>query len=1011
MKLFACFISMFLLVETVIAQPINRPTNGVQDERATMYKLEHVNVYYGTSGVLKMDATVIVKKGLIVAIADNASVKMLNTSEYASAQILDCKGLYMYPSFIDLYSDYGISKLARIDKTGPGEQNLSKKKGAYYWNQAIHPETDASLIFSQDNTQASSNRAFGYGMALVHQTDGIARGTSCLVNYADNGDQLTLLKSNVSACFSFSKGSSSQDYPSSLMGSIALLRQLYYDGQTGLQEKNLSVEAYQRSSKLPVLFQSEDPLNVLRAYQLSKEFNQVFWIKSNGTDFKHLKDYVGNNLHLIVPINFPKAIVANNPLDAQHVSWAEMKTWECAPYNPRYLSENKVDFVLTAAGCKSADEFFKNLRKAVHYGLEEKAALEALTIKPARWLGIQKEYGSIEIGKHANFILCNGPLFDDKTILIQNWIEGIPYILKDNYATDLRGEYSLKLASMDFPFHLVCKGALNDYEWSLVNEKESKNKLKVNVVVNRQQVRINFNYPTKYLLNDVPLKDSLIDLQLIGNITSIGMEGVYLNPSKNNLEDWTATIDKQNDSAVVKKSTKKYDLPVLRYPFNAYGNIQQPKSENFVFRNANIVTNTTAGNIQGDLWIKDGKIFKIGTHLMVPDSVLQADFGGMYISPGIIDEHSHIAASGDVNEGTQSVTSEVRLGDVINSDDINIYRQLSGGVTTSHILHGSANPIGGQTQLIKLRWGASPEEMKFKNAPGFIKFALGENVKQANWGENAVTRFPQTRMGVEQVLMDAFSRAATYKQKKAKALPGTFHTDLELEALVEIMEQKRFITCHSYVQSEINMLMHVADTFGFKVNTFTHILEGYKVADKMAKHGVSGASTFSDWWAYKFEVMEAIPQNASLMSRWNIPVGINSDDAEMGRRLNQEAAKSVKYGGMSEVDAFKMCTLNPAKMLHVDQYVGTLAEGKDADFVVWTATPLSVYAVVTATYIDGKCYYSLQDANQKSEFLKQDKQRLWQLMQDAKTAGEPTTNASPSGESTYYSCGGQEENH
>jgi imidazolonepropionase-like amidohydrolase len=1012
MKFSAIILSFCFSISTLYSQSITRPVNGVHDDRTNTYRLEHVNVVYGTDGIVKTDAIVIIKKGIIVVIADSKSIASLNSKDYADAQVVDCKGLYMYPSFIDLYSDYGVAKLAKTEKSGAGEQYLSKKKGAYYWNQAIHPETDASVLFSQDNAQASNYRTFGFGMALVHQTDGIARGTSSLVNFTDNGDQLSLLRANITSCLSFSKGLSSQDYPSSLMGSIALLRQLYYDGQTGLPERNLSVEAYQKNFKSPVLFQAEDPLNVLRAHQLSKEFNQTFWIKTNGNDFKHLKDYVGNNLHLIVPINFPKALASNNPLDAQHVSWTDLKSWECAPFNPRYLAENNIDFVITANGCKSADEFLKNLRKAVHSGWSEKSALAALTIKPASYLGIQKEYGSIEIGKHANFILCNGPLFEDKTLLIQNWIEGAPYVLKDNYAQDLRGTYAMNTEGLNFPFQLICKGNLNDYEWSLVNTKDNtKNKLKVNVSVNRQQVRISFNYPKKYFLNEVPQKDSLVELHLIGEITAAGMEGVYLSPLDANLKPWKAIITKTTDSSSIKKSDKIVELPELRYPFNPYGNVSLPKPVNFVFRNATICTNTQQGNIKADLWIRNGKIYKIGTNLTCPDSVKSEDFGGMFISPGIIDEHSHIAANGDVNEGTQSVTSEVRLGDVINSDDINIYRQLSGGVTSSHILHGSANPIGGQTQLIKLRWGMSPEEMKFRGAPGFIKFALGENVKQANWGENAVTRFPQTRMGVEQVLLDAFSRAKEYDLQKSKTIPAKFHKDLELEALVEIMHSQRFITCHSYVQSEINMLMHVADSFGFKVNTFTHILEGYKVADKMARHGVSGASTFSDWWAYKFEVMEAIPQNASLMSRWNIPVGINSDDAEMGRRLNQEAAKSVKYGGMNEMDAIKMCTLNPAKMLHVDAFVGSLAEGKDADFVVWTAAPLSVYAVATATYVDGICYYSLQDANQKSEFIKQDKQRLWHLMQDAKTAGEAVTNASASGENTYYSCGGEEDNH
>ncbi|MFM2049091.1 MAG: hypothetical protein RI955_1639, partial [Bacteroidota bacterium] len=376
--------------------------------------------------------------------------------------------------------------------------------------------------------------------------------------------------------------------------------------------------------------------------------------------------------------------------------------------------------------------------------------------------------------------------------------------------------------------------------------------------------------------------------------------------------------------------------------------------------------------------------------------------------------HSHIAINGGVNEGTQSVTSEVRIGDVVSSEDINIYRQLSGGVTSAHLLHGSANAIGGQTQLIKLRWGKSPEEMKFANAPGFIKFALGENVKQANWGDNSITRFPQTRMGVEQVYMNAFTRAQEYERQIADCKlqiansktqnQKTFRRDLELDALVEILHSKRFITCHSYQQSEINMLMHVADSFHFKVNTFTHILEGYKVADKMKAHGISGASTFSDWWAYKFEVMEAIPYNAALMTKVGLNVAVNSDDAEMGRRLNHEAAKSIKYGDLSETQAMKLCTMNPAKMLHVEKYVGSIAVGKDADVVLWSAHPLSVYAVVEKTFVDGICYYDKQQDEQKRAFIQHERARLIAKMLQAKKDGESAQPATQAVESEY-SCG------
>jgi hypothetical protein len=299
--------------------------------------------------------------------------------------------------------------------------------------------------------------------------------------------------------------------------------------------------------------------------------------------------------------------------------------------------------------------------------------------------------------------------------------------------------------------------------------------------------------------------------------------------------------------------------------------------------------------------------------------------------------------------------------------------------------------------------------MKVENADGFIKFALGENVKQSNWGDFERIRFPQTRMGVEQVFYDAFYRARAYQkaweiynnlsnsEKKNTLVP---REDLELNALVEILNSERFITCHSYVQSEINMLMHVADSMGFTVNTFTHILEGYKVANKMKEHG-AGGSTFSDWWAYKFEVNEAIPYNATLLNNAGIVTAINSDDAEMGRRLNQEAAKSVKYGGTSEEDAWKMVTLNPAKLLHLDNRMGSIKIGKDADIVLWTDNPLSVYAKVIQTYVDGKLMFDIEIDKQLQKRDRQERMRIIKLMSEDKT-GEEKTKAKPTKEKLYH---------
>jgi imidazolonepropionase-like amidohydrolase len=380
------------------------------------------------------------------------------------------------------------------------------------------------------------------------------------------------------------------------------------------------------------------------------------------------------------------------------------------------------------------------------------------------------------------------------------------------------------------------------------------------------------------------------------------------------------------------------------------------------------------------------------------------DGTGKHVTPGIIDEHSHIAAA-SINEGGQSVTSEVRIADNLNPDDVNIYRQLSGGVTTTHILHGSANTIGGQTQLIKMRWGANDEDLKFRNWTGQIKFALGENVKRSpsqvgNSSNN--NRYPDTRMGVEQVLADAFTRAKDYerswkdyeanKGKKGAVAP---RRDLELDALVEILNNKRYITCHSYVQSEITGAMRVAEQMGYRINTLTHILEGYKVADKMKEHGAN-ASTFSDWWNYKMEVQDAIPYNAAIMHRVGLNVAINSDDAEMARRLNQEAAKIVKYGGVSEEDALKMVTLNPAKMLHVEDRVGSLKGGKDGDVVVWSDHPLSIYAKPLYTIVDGTIYFDREKDEQLQKLVDAERNRLVKKLVGEKRSGAPVQPAVPS---------------
>lgn len=398
----------------------------------------------------------------------------------------------------------------------------------------------------------------------------------------------------------------------------------------------------------------------------------------------------------------------------------------------------------------------------------------------------------------------------------------------------------------------------------------------------------------------------------------------------------------------------------------AWNNPTPEQPRHLLVRNATIWTSGPEGRLEGaDLLVERGKIVRIGRNLAAPAGAVVVDATGKHVTPGLIDAHSHIAIRGGVNEGTHIVTAEVRIQDVINSDDINIYRQLAGGLTAANLLHGSANAIGGQNAVIKLRWGATPQGLLFEGAPPGIKFALGENPKQSNWNVQQ-RRFPQTRMGVEQVIREAFLAAQNYRRrwqefersKAADRVPP--RRDLQMEALLEILEGKRLVHSHSYRADEILMLIRLAESLGFRVASFQHVLEGYKVAQEIARHG-AGASSFSDWWAYKYEVIDAIPYNGAIMWERDVVVSFNSDSAELARRLNLEAAKAVRYGGVPEEEALKFVTLNPAIQLGIDHRVGSLEPEKDADFVLWSGHPLSTYTLCEQTWIDGRKYFDRED--------------------------------------------------
>jgi len=958
------------------------PRNGSYDERKGQYAFTNATIVVDSKTTIP-NGTMLIENGKIREVSRQVKIP-------AGAVVIDLNGKYIYPSLIDLDSDYGMPEVKREPRAGGRQapQLESNKKGAFGWNQAIQPENDASNVFVIDNKKGSDLRKIGFGTVLTHQHDGIIRGNGAIVTLTDESASKAIINGKASAHFSFSKGTSTQNYPSSGMGAVALLRQNYYDADWYAKggknkETNLSLEAFNQIKNLPSFFETNDKYSVLRADKIGDEFGTQYIIKGGGDEYQRLEEIKATNAILILPLNFPSAYDVSDPWDAEMITINQLKHWEMAPANAFMLAKDGVNFTLTAADLKNKADFWDRIRTAIAYGLPKEKALEALTTTPARLVKAEAQVGSLKAGMLANFLITSDDLFSKENVIYENWVQGKKFVIAPVNAPDLRGNYSFSINTESIG-KLEISGKPNRPEFQIILKDTVK--IKPKVVLANELITLTYQ----------PEQKNPGTIRLTGWIAGKTLSGEGILPDGKAVT-WAASLTENYRPAtkVDTSSIKTKETGTVIYPFVGFGNEHLPKSETVFVKNATVWTNEKDGILQNaDVLIRNGKIASVGKGLAAPSGARIVDGTGKHLTNGIIDEHSHIALFA-INEGSQSSTAEVRMSDVINPDDVNIYRQLAGGVTTSHLLHGSANAIGGQSALIKLKWGTSQSEMLIPEAKT-IKFALGENVKQSNWGDVARVRFPQTRMGVEQVYFDHFIRAKEYAKswkdynsagkKTNLAIP---RRDLELEALAEILDSKRFITCHSYVQSEINMLMHVADSLNFKINTFTHILEGYKMADKMKNRNIGG-STFADWWAYKMEVKEAIPYNAALMYHEGITVAINSDDAEMARRLNQEAAKTVTFGGVPEEEAWKMVTLNPARLLHVDNRMGSIKAGKDADLVLWNAHPLSIYARPEFTMIEGTVYFDRKEDVSKQEKMALERERLIQKMLNDKADGKPT---------------------
>ncbi len=940
------------------------------------------------------DGTIIIRNGIIEEAGESVSIPDGGT-------VIDLNGAHVYAGFIDSWLDV---------HTTQKDSSLRK-----HWNSNMRARVKVVDIFKPKKEEINTLRKAGFTTAHIVPKGGIFEGQSALIQLENTP---LILQPSIAQSIAFRSGGwSSKEYPTSLLGTIAFIRQGFYDAtwygssmeilkkypqknEPIVQNISLEILSIFMEKNYPIVFRTTNDIFNLRAKSISLEFGLNFWVKGNGKEYRRLKEIAKANPFIILPINFPGKPNVEHPHEALQYSTEQLKHWDMAPDNPHQLVQAGISFSLTASDLKDKSRFQSYLARAVERGLSEKDALAALTTTPAEKFGEFDRLGKISPGFIANLTVVDGNYFEKNSTIQSVWINGNE--IKINPIPNINPVGSWTLNETNTFWNLSIRKKQSRFSGEL---KQDSIAVPIDSI-HLEQDRIYW----------VVRSDSLFQkgfVRFSGTMTDSSARGIMVYPDGNE-QIWTA----QKDSSDIKRKepTKRIEnqsILSLTYPEGAFGwDAPLPNPKRVLVNDATIWTCGHKGILKNwDLLIENGRIKKIARNISMPKGgALFIEGRGKHITPGLLDAHSHMAAA-SINEGFQSVTSEVRMQDVVEPDDIAMYRALAGGLTTINLLHGSANPIGGQNAVLKLRWGKrEPENLIFKRAPQGIKFALGENVKRSNWND-PTNRYPKTRMGVEQIIRDAFQAAVEYKktwnvyhknsQRQKTKIPPRH--DLELEALVEILEGKRLIHCHSYRQDEILMLTRIAEDFGFTIGTFQHVLEGYKVAERLLEHG-AGASTFSDWWAYKYEVIDAIPFNGALMTEVGVNVSFNSDSDELARRMNLEAAKAVKYGGLSEEEALHLVTINPAKQLKINDWVGSLEPGKDADFVIWSGHPLSTFSKCEQTWIEGIQYFSLEQDKyyrQRDEKLRND--LIQKILSSTEKSGEPLQPNGSLGQK-YHSC-------
>lgn len=1006
-----------------------RPANGPREVDPGWHCLTHATAH-PEPGVVIEDATIVIRDGVIVSVSAGGDAP-------AGARVWDCTGLHVYSGLIESYHEVDSPK---PEAGAPGS----------HWVSRVHPQRSALDGGGLSGDARASMRKEGFVAAHVVPQGGIFRGQSAVLMLSEPAsgsagggvDASDVLRTSVFDAVSFERGGWGADnYPGSLMGSIAVVRQTLADGPWHARagkahadapgrfeapERNDALASLGGGGDRALLFEVDNELDLLRADAVAEEFGREAVLVGCGTEFRRLSAVTGMDRPMILPVTMSEEPKVATPGDRDAVTLRELMTWEQSPANVARVAAGGVPVSLTASKLRKGESFWANMRKVIDAGVSEDDALAMLTTTPAAMLGLERFVGKIAPGYSAGMVVTDKPLFEKDREIRDVWVAGRRFEINAPKDATFEGKWAAEFSTGE-----AHRGVMTISGKGLSIELETPAKEEAAVDAGdapeigddaeapegdgerEEEIATKDDKPKakkltgKSVVAEAPRVSALVTAEdwwgagpslIWGVVDGDTITGAGETPEGQRFS-WSATRkaadaddeeggETDGDEAKNDKeeSEPAFEAPVTTaLPFGAFGYEGLPEPQTVLLTNATIWTSGPDGIIEnGWMLVRDGKVSAIGSgpmSLRTPEGTRSIDCGGKHVTPGLIDAHSHTGISGGVNEGTHAVTAEVRIGDVLNPDEIGYYRELAGGLTTSHEMHGSANPIGGQTQVIKLRWGCDrPEDLYLEGAAPCIKFALGENVKQSNG------RYPQSRMGVEALIRDRFTAAREYAaaQERYAALPASARRDelpprrdLELEALAEILAGERLVHCHSYRQDEILMLCRVADDFGFKIGALQHVLEGYKVAEAI-KHSAIGASSFTDWWAYKMEVFDAIPENGAIMHEVGVCVSFNSDSDELSRRMNTEAAKAVKYGGVEPGEALKFVTINAAKQLGCDDRVGSLEVGKDADFVIWSGSPLSSLSRCESTWIDGREYFSIEKDRLMREQAASEKNRIIQ---------------------------------